>query len=345
MSRTDSDEVYTPFHLSRDVIVENNWGINQPVTVGQFSLGQNFIQQSLTALPEQTGRLLNHFNNFQQFTIRKVTATWMPQYTREGVVYQNVTNPDNTWIYLNGPVKNAYVTALQDLDDTYGRSSLDEYYQARDQRNAKTWNIMDTESYSYTPFVMDAVGQVNNFARQSTFSSDSPANQSAPIPFKWFATKATNDASLQVLFNIYLGSLGFKYYIYLPWTNSPATSSVKFGMWRYDVEFAFRYPDYRAPITMAGFNISRQAQEEMEALIAIHGEQARMLPIESKPEFLSDLGVAYKKVQDESATDPNGETYQRVMKRLRTKDSEASTSPQTQQSQTRRVPPVSPSLK
>lgn len=335
---TQMDEVHTTFNVSYDVRQTNTWGNNQVILVSILNVGPSFFSDFLTKFPEQGRRLLSYFDNYQQWTIKKITHTWIPRYT-DGLV-QNVEQLRATsdLIYQNATVRSSFITVVQDLDDQNARDNLDEYFQARDQPNAKTWPMNSIGSYSYTPFVMDVTGQQNLAAQREVIGSITALqNMTTPVPFKWFSTKAYNESNSGYTFNIQIGTCGAKMWQYCPFNYAtPGFTDVCFGQWRVDLQLAFKYPDYRLPIPQSNLLALQEQIEEMNALVAIEGEHARLVDYNQEPSFISDLSKARKHVYENSGSSTRSEAYDRAIKRLKKEESEASSSPQTQQS------PISP---
>lgn len=357
MNKTDRDEVVTSFNYTWDTQYEWNPYIADlptPIQSSGSRLSPSWFNAINTLFPEQGARLINHFNLFQQYTIKKITQTWVPRWERSAITWIPQTDASggvtaNNQVQFQWATQQTSITIVQDMDDSTPRNSLDEFFQVRDQPNAKTFDASTTASYSWNPFVLDTISQENSGASQSVNNigpSDTYMNMSTAVPFKWFATKAAmNTTGGSVRLNSAIGSLGCKKYYYTPFNNIPysvATEAQPVGLWRWNVEFGFRFPEYRAPVTTLGFEgpgsppALQALIEDMNVLASIEGEGVRLRSLfDGDHVSLGTLGAAYAQKRKLDGSDPNSEAYSNSVKRLRA-------SHQIRESQSSGVAPVDP---
>lgn len=322
---TTRDEVFTSFNVCRDT--------NQPFQPGdgtkpfllntaQIRIDNQWINRLRLDLPEQHSRLMSHFNNFQQFTIKHVDVRWVPRW-RDNSVSVNGSGTSNSGIEALAAT-HGFITMVQDLDDSQSRSTLEEYFQVRDQPNAKTWPLMSFGHFGHNPFVLDVIAQNSLSALEPQIPTPAPINTTAPVKFKWFSTKA-GGAGQTIAFNDAIGTLGCKAYIYAPFNTSINTAQIVCGMWQWNVQFAFRFPDYRPPVAIPAYVVTGNSMSMIEnnVLSNLQGEASKMAPMDQSPQFLSELGAAYAEKRKIDGTDPESEVAKETLKRLKQAAAEA----------------------
>nr|QTE03464.1 MAG: hypothetical protein [Ciconia boyciana CRESS-DNA-virus sp.] len=326
MTSTTKDEIFTTFNLSCDspyTVNISNSGVPSVIFANWVGLQLNKWQDLRNKYPEQMGRLLTLFNNYQQWTIEKISYTFVPRWPNavQGEADLNGGGNQNiAAVSRFGP--GTTVTWVQDIDDSEPRSSLEEYFQVRDQPNAKSHLATQRSTYSYNPFMMDTIAQNSQFS-DSTINTDdteSPhTNQTVPTPLRWFSTKAhQGNAAGPIVINQNLGLMGVKTYAYSPYnTNNLITpqTSITIGMVQENYTFKFKFPEYRGLSLVYGEG-EEAARSDMNALIQLQGEAARFTTFGGNKPYLSELGAAITQNREQTNQIP-GPTYEATIKRMR----------------------------
>lgn len=357
MTTTSKDEIFADFHLSYDNVLGINSskdGVNPSIVQSTWVGWEvNMLNQLRASFPEQMSRMASYFNNYQQWTIESITYKFSPRYpravqTEEALFSQPGSNNQNI-AWINRMAASGYITWVQDMDDVTTRNTLDEYYQVRDQPNAMTRSLCDYHEYSYRPFLMDTVLQNSTVATGGPPYSNvdmskvtSPAlNMTAPIPMKWFATKSTNNTmNGTVVLNQNIGLLGVKVYMYTPFNDSGVFFADRpIGLISLNYKLKFKYPDYRAIITVYGDEQSLVQSAQMQALIQLQGEAARLTWIGGDKPVVTDLGQGVE-AQRAAMNQIPGPSYDSTLKRMRD-DYQGDTQPDPK----RQVTPVDPDSK
>lgn len=333
-----SDQVGLDFIFSYDakeefpLIVSGNPTI---IRVNTFALNSGWYVQRAADFPAQTARLLSNFTNYQQYTVKSVRLTWMPRYSHpvDRFVQDVGLSSDGPTRIMN-TIVNSKFTVLCDKDDaSTGTNNLDSYFQVRDVPNAMNFSYTEPWSFVFRPTVFDVIAQsaiVGTENASATGATLAPLNLSAPVDFKWFATRAVdNNTAGNTALNTSIQTLGVKIFHYTPFNVDNADYKLDIGRYRVDVRFSFRYPEYRSPFSISlgsvipnGTTNNLLAMQEEEALNTLLGEARKIRPLSETVVPISDLGKADAISESLSGSNLQSDAGERAIKRMRTRYSE-----------------------
>lgn len=318
-----SDETYTTFNVNYDQIIGVPTNANMSVSVARWD--NNSYNQILAAAPSQAERLRSLFNLYQQFRIKHYSLRITPRYTRPvrdvdliGDVPPNTG--DDLQAYLATEL--AYTTLVSDEDDMRPNPTFDEYFQMRDQPNAKTspWNAGN--SYTVGLKVMGVIAQetANGVGNVSNITpGDTNLNMTAPRDYPWMSTKAAQGTtgSTTIALNLTVNGLGIKLYIYYPFWPGTGQAGVNAnaGLLTHNIMFEFKYPDYRPINSIIGLRAPLQV--ETDAAILARLSQPGLTVFDPTPTFITKTGALEYNKSIETGARSTDEEKEELTKRQR----------------------------
>lgn len=276
----------------------------------------------LPIIPIQFSKLMNYFNNYEEWTILEDRVDYMPEFrhsdTNADQTVSGVTTPTEAsidWLVRNAIFRDtSRITLIPDKNDHQLNSSLDSYFMMRSRPEARTFPLNKPYTFATRPTVndlriiaspSDSPIVANNPFIPNVAAGISSANANPwlewgpPEKLGWLPTKVMNPSQNWVL-NYTPNYYGYKEFLYFPIAKMQGTNSklVEYGVKTFTLTFAFRKFDYRPLYT----------QPNPTSLLASREQLLDVLDDVTRRGMIYDLveEPAFKKVKTDEEVQQDG---------------------------------------